>query len=362
MGILLQAENFDVSGRETTSIGVATAASDTTIMVDSTQGFADDDYIIVGKIGEERTEIVQIASVDSTTQLTVGAMSYAHFIDDPIRKTPYNQVKYYRSTSEDGTYTEIASKNMDVDNKARTTNYDDTSGTTSNWYKYTSYNSSSDDETAVSDSIAFEGGSTLYCTVQDFWSVIDLDEDNTSAPLNSQILIFIEARTKLIENDTGSFFVAKSMGSSDDYQYLDGKGSSDPLIYLGHSPIISVTSFETTQNAPNSTATWDVLTEGRDNDYILDKETGFAEIVKSSKIPDEVSNSVRWYGVVGYNSIPSDVRVAVAKGVAMDIAKSNQYRAIIKGREGFISDRLTSWEQDWKIVVEHYKADHIDFI
>ena len=357
MGILLRAENFDVSGREFTPLALASAVNDTTITVDSTDGFVADDYIVVGEVGQEGTEIVKITSISSTTGMVVAALSYAHAVDCPIRKTPYNQVRFYRSATETGTYSIIATKNMDMDNKFRETNYDDTSGTTSLWYKFTYINSTTNDETAVTDSTAFEGANILYCTVKDVYDLLDMNEDHTNAPLTSQIQLLIESRSTQFENETGSFFLPRNVGSATDYKYVDGKGIFQEILFLGFAPIISITEISTTLTSPNATASWNALTEGRDNDYILHKEMGAAEIVNSARVPEEQPNSLRWYGVVGYASVPNDVRVVIAKGVSTDLAKSNQFKNIISGREGFDPERLIRWRKAWEEVVEDYVVD-----
>ena len=83
------------------------------------------------------------------------------------------------------------------------------------------------------------------------------------------------------------------------------------------------------------------------------------EIVDSGVAPDEEANSIRWYGVWGYTFVPDDVRLAVAKGVAMDLANSNHYRNLIRGTNGFDADKLMRWEKDWMDAVERYRRDQI---
>jgi len=359
MAILLRGPIYDVVGMEYTEVATAIAAAGTTLTVDSTEGFNADDYIIIGNLNEEGTEIVKITSVDSSTQLTIGAVTYAHAIDSPVRYTPYNQIKFYRSTSETGTYTNIATETMEVDNENGLTLYNDTEGTTSSWYKFTYYNSNAQVETAISDAEAVKGGYILYCTVEDIYRILHFKADASDKPYEDNILMLIEGRTQQFDAETGSVFVTTDAGSSSDYIYVDGKGQYHDYYYLKRAPIISITALQTTQTTPGSTATWDTLTSGRDNDYILDKDNGYVKIVDSSLIPPLQPSSIRWYGTWGYSSTPDDVRNAVAVGVAIDLASASVYRAMYKGRDGFNPANIDKWQMQWDKTVEKYKRDSI---
>ena len=92
--------------KEFTRITERINAAGTTLKVKNTEGYAANDYIIVGPIGSEKTEIVKITTVDSVTQFTIGATSFAHNIDDPVSFTPYNQIAFYSATTKTGTKTQ----------------------------------------------------------------------------------------------------------------------------------------------------------------------------------------------------------------------------------------------------------------
>ncbi len=80
---------------EKTRLTSSLVAAATTISVRSTEGFSANDYIILGEIGNDRTEIVKITTVDSATQLTTAAISYTHDRNDLVSYTPYNQIRFY---------------------------------------------------------------------------------------------------------------------------------------------------------------------------------------------------------------------------------------------------------------------------
>ena len=102
---------------EETYVATAISAAGTTLTVDNTNGFEANDYIVLGTLGDETTEIVQISTVDSDTQLTVSAVKFAHVVNASVRKTPFNQVRFYYSSTSTGTYTLDGTEDMQVDNK-----------------------------------------------------------------------------------------------------------------------------------------------------------------------------------------------------------------------------------------------------
>ena len=73
------------------------ASGVSTIVIANTDGFAVNDYILLGNIGSENTEIVQVASVTASTgTLTfVVAARWAHSESTRVTKIGYNQVRFY---------------------------------------------------------------------------------------------------------------------------------------------------------------------------------------------------------------------------------------------------------------------------
>lgn len=87
--------------RKTTRLTSSVSAAATTINVRSTDSLSANDYIILGDIGNEKTEIVKISTVDSATQLTIAATSYIHDRNDLVSYTPYDQIRFYSGSAED---------------------------------------------------------------------------------------------------------------------------------------------------------------------------------------------------------------------------------------------------------------------
>lgn len=134
------------------------SAGVTTIAVGNTDRFAANQRIMLGEMGREKTEIVTVTAVASDTSLTVGTTQFSHEASDPITVMRFDQVKIYRSTSGvSGTYSILATQDLDVDNEELITTYDDTTGLSTYYYKSTFYHSVSTLESSLSDAISGGG-------------------------------------------------------------------------------------------------------------------------------------------------------------------------------------------------------------
>jgi len=166
MNILVASLENNVLG-EQTSFDSEKAAGQTELTVKNSQGFSIDDYIILGTIGSETAEVRKISSTTATTITISVATSFLHEKNDPIQLLRFNQRKFYRSTTEDGTYTELISEGSPVDievDKPEGTEFEDSTGTSTSFYKVTYYNSTSSLESAIADSIASKASDSNHYT------------------------------------------------------------------------------------------------------------------------------------------------------------------------------------------------------
>lgn len=134
------------------------AIGTTSIVLKNADRFALNDRIMIGEMGEEKTEVVTVTApaTDGMT-LTIGGTVFTHEADTPVYKLRFDQVKFYRATSSTGSYSVISTQNLDVDNANLTTIYDDTTGLSTYYYKMTLYNSISTLESAFTDIIQGSG-------------------------------------------------------------------------------------------------------------------------------------------------------------------------------------------------------------
>lgn len=125
------------------------SAAAVTLNVQNTAGLNNADYLVIGKVGSEKTELVNItAAVSSNTQLTVSALKFDHSTDTPVTFTKFNQVRFYKSTDGGTVYSIYTTVALAVDRLITTA--DDTTSLASYYYKATFYNSTSGKESSFS--------------------------------------------------------------------------------------------------------------------------------------------------------------------------------------------------------------------
>jgi len=158
--MIIRVSNPDTSGNEETFLSSACAASATTLTVQNIEGFGIGNYIVVGKMGEEKTEIVRIhastAPTGSTITLVTGGVTFAHPVNTPITYIAFNQVALYRATSKGGSYSIVGSA-VAIEADQLFTEISDSSGATTSYYKTRYYNSSTTEYSSYSDEIGGTG-------------------------------------------------------------------------------------------------------------------------------------------------------------------------------------------------------------
>jgi len=157
--MILTLLNPETADLEKSYLNASYSAGINSIMVKNSDRFAADDRIMIGEMGQEKTEVVTVSAVASDGQtLTIGATEFSHEADTPVYKLRFDQARFYRSTTTStGTYTLLATVNLDVDNANLSTLYDDDQGQTTYYYKMTVYHSISTLESAFSDPIGGAG-------------------------------------------------------------------------------------------------------------------------------------------------------------------------------------------------------------
>ena len=148
--------NPDVSQNQKTYLtsAITPTGDSQTLSVTNNAGFAADDYILLGKISEEKTELIPISSVSGNTKIDC-TPSFSHPVDTPVSLLGSNQVKIYSATSKGGTYSLVATISITPDHE--TTNYTDTAWTSSKYYKASFYNSTTATESPFSGEVPASG-------------------------------------------------------------------------------------------------------------------------------------------------------------------------------------------------------------
>ena len=135
---------------EQSNLSTPSAVGDTSVIVQNAVGFSTNDYIILGTVGDETTEIAKIATISTNTLGLVAALKQPHSVDTTVANYPYNQFKVYSSTTQTGSYTLLNTIDILVDNPLGT-QYNDTTGTSTTWYEVSFYNSTTAVESSKSD-------------------------------------------------------------------------------------------------------------------------------------------------------------------------------------------------------------------
>jgi hypothetical protein len=141
----------DLITEEAHLVSDVAAGSSVTITVDDNNGFADNDYVIVGALFEPQTELVQIDQAVTLGQdIRVDTLTFGHNPNDQVQKIGYNQVKMYSAATPTSTKTLVDTKTIDVDQ--RYTEFEVSDGSVL-YYFFTLYNAQEAEETGYSAAI-----------------------------------------------------------------------------------------------------------------------------------------------------------------------------------------------------------------
>lgn len=148
----------DLNENEQTHISTDASSGVSSYSVDSGLKFGIGEYVVVGQIGSNKTEINRIHASTTPTATTItltGANNFAHNRGESITSIPYNQIIIQRSTDSGSSYSDLVTIDIRVDSTE--TYYAHTSGASTDYYRVKFYNSASTLESVVSDGIIATG-------------------------------------------------------------------------------------------------------------------------------------------------------------------------------------------------------------
>jgi len=175
---ILKTENKEIiKDAVETTLANNTLSGVNSLTVVGKNGFSANDYILVGCFGDETAEIFKILSITGDTILHLsGASKFAHPESTPIRKIPYNQVRFYRTTTTTfSAGTPLAT--VDIDPQSLSTRYEDnTYGTGYGWFIY--INSTSGLNSAPSNPIPYADfdSNSAFKIIEAFFSTINNED------------------------------------------------------------------------------------------------------------------------------------------------------------------------------------------
>lgn len=154
------AYNPETDYLEKSYLGKSYAAGVSAVLVKNTNKFANNQKVLVGSMGRERSEIMTVTSTGLTsTNLPFTAnTNFPHDADDPVFVLDYDKVRIYRSTTgQNGVYTLLATVDIDVDNPDNATYYDDVNALQTYWYQVAYYDSVNSEESNRTEPMAASG-------------------------------------------------------------------------------------------------------------------------------------------------------------------------------------------------------------
>jgi len=183
----------------------ASAGSSVAVPVDSSQGVAAGDYIVIGFEGNELAEMCSVTDVTNTT-ITVATLKFNHVEGEPFVVYRYNKRKFYGATTAAGSYTELTADgspaDISVDDPQGTLL--EYSGSTYTYFKATYYNSLTTEETDIDEATAVSSDeSARYATLYAIRKHAGLAGNPRYSDLR------IETKRQQAENEINSVLAAK---------------------------------------------------------------------------------------------------------------------------------------------------------
>lgn len=154
MSTVLIAPTEEFIKRERTSLAAdASAGSSVELTFANGNGYAVNDYIVIGTEGSETAELCLVTVVSGNT-ITVATLLLSHKKGEGVVKYRYNKRKFYGSTTATGSYTELTANGSPVtigvdDPQGSILEY--TGGEGYTYFKATYYNSTTAEESNVVD-------------------------------------------------------------------------------------------------------------------------------------------------------------------------------------------------------------------
>jgi len=158
------------------------AAAATTVEVENNSNLILNDYIVLGGLREEKAEIILITSVsgDTTVNFT-GASNFDHPARTQLAEIKFNQIEVSRASSEGGSYSVLDTIAITPDEDL--TLYDDSTGSTTDWYKARYKNSTTGTYSAYSEEVQATGytDDSLFSMAEE---ILDEMGDEFAAEIN----------------------------------------------------------------------------------------------------------------------------------------------------------------------------------
>lgn len=153
MQVLVAATEDFIKRERTVLTGIAAAGSSVSVPVANTDGYATNQYVVIGLEGSSQAELTQITNVTGES-IVVSLLKLTHQADEPVVGYRYNARKFYGSTTSGGSYNELTAYGSPVTiqvNDPLNTILEYTGSEGYIYFKATYFNTTTSDETNISD-------------------------------------------------------------------------------------------------------------------------------------------------------------------------------------------------------------------
>lgn len=157
IGVTLFITPPDLGDNERTFLATDAASDTSSFTVDDGLKFTNNEYLVFGAVGMEKSEILKQSS-STASSIDTSVSSFAHNRGENITFIPYNQAVIQCSTDGGTIYANLATIDLRMDSTE--TVYVHTTGTSTDYYRVKFLNSTSALESQVSDGIIATGFAT----------------------------------------------------------------------------------------------------------------------------------------------------------------------------------------------------------
>lgn len=153
--MIVKALHPNIEGNPRSNLTTKAVSGQADLIIQNASDFAVDDHLVIGNPAEELTEIKKIASISGKTITLSANLVNTHPENTKITFIKYDQVKFYKATSVNGSYSLVATKSIAIDEPH--TLYDDSTALSTDYFKIKYFNSDSSDLSVYSDPIGASG-------------------------------------------------------------------------------------------------------------------------------------------------------------------------------------------------------------
>jgi hypothetical protein len=153
--MIVKALHPSIEGNPRTNLTTKAVSGQADLVVQNSVDFSAGDFVVIGLPGDELSEIKKISSITGKTITLTASLTNSHPENTKITYIKYDQVKFYKATTVNGTYNLVSTKDIAIDEPH--TLYDDSSALSTDYFKIKYYNSDGDEYSVFSDAISASG-------------------------------------------------------------------------------------------------------------------------------------------------------------------------------------------------------------